>query len=30
MEKFWAKADTVHLRHGELVRQKGKVLNKKW
>ncbi|CAD8063609.1 unnamed protein product [Paramecium sonneborni] len=30
MENFWSKADTINLRHGELVRQKGKVLNKKW
>jgi hypothetical protein len=30
MEKFWSKADTINFRHGELVRTKGKVLNKKW
>lgn len=30
MEKFWMKADTINLRHGELIRTPGKVLNKKW
>ena len=30
LEKVWLKADLANLRHGELVRTKGSVLNKKW